>query len=143
MSVQVQLFSTLTFQVHQIDVSLGFGKLGLWHRVWTQCGNVCRLIWAPDRDLTCNFSSTCTLATCPGTEDRWEEELTLVKYEMEWTARFFGYRANQWQKRFLQADLQSGPKAYVAQQAAQWSQMASNAHQLFEKVNGDYQPAVI
>ena len=67
MSVQVQLFSTPTFQVHQIDVSwiwqIGPSALG------PDTMRECHLIWAPDQDLTCNFSSTCTLAMCPGTEE--------------------------------------------------------------------------
>ena len=62
---------------------------------------------------------------------------------MEWTARYFLYRACQWHDRFNDPKVQSGPKAYAAQQAAQWSQMASSADRLFKVVNQDYQPVVM
>jgi hypothetical protein len=33
-------------------------------------------------------------------KNRWQEEFTLVKYEMEWTSRFFLYRAEEWMRLF-------------------------------------------
>ena len=62
---------------------------------------------------------------------------------MEWSARYFWHQACQWQDRFNDPNVQSGPKAYATWQAAQWSQMASSADRLFKVVNRDYQPVVM
>jgi hypothetical protein len=76
-------------------------------------------------------------------KNRWDEELSLVKYEMEWTARYFLYRAREWEKRFDSEDLYARPKAYAARQAAQWFYMASNADRLFKSVNREYQSVIM
>ena len=76
-------------------------------------------------------------------KNRWEEELTLVKYEMEWTARYFLYWASQWNDKFNDPSVQSGPKAYAARQAAQWTQMALSADRVFLIVNRDYHLVVM
>ena len=47
-------------------------------------------------------------------KNRWEEELLLIKYEMEWTTRYFLHRARQWQDKFQITDIDAGPKAYAA-----------------------------
>jgi len=76
-------------------------------------------------------------------KNRWDEELSLVKYEMEWTARYFLYHAREWEKIFDSEDLHAGPKAYAARQAAQWFYMASNADRLFKSVNREYQSVIM
>ncbi len=71
-------------------------------------------------------------------KNRWHEELILLKYEMEWTTRFFLHRGLKWQTCLKDTSLEPGPKAYVARQAAQWFTMAVDAEQLFVRVNREY-----
>ena len=62
----------------------------------------------------------------------------LVKYEMKWTTKSFLYKAQQWQDRFEETNIDPGPRAYAARQASQWRFMASEADRLFRSVNSDY-----
>jgi len=71
-------------------------------------------------------------------KNRWQEELTLVGYEMEWTTRYFLYRAGKWQTQFGKENQQAGTKAYAARQAAQWGDLASDADRAFRVVNREY-----
>jgi hypothetical protein len=71
-------------------------------------------------------------------KNRWSEELTLVKYEMEWTTRFFLKRAADWRERAGLPTPLPGPRAYAARQASQWSQMASEAERVFAAVYPGY-----
>ena len=57
---------------------------------------------------------------------------------MEWTTRFFLHRGRKWQTFLKEISLEPGPRAYVAQQAAQWFTMAADAEQLFVRVNREY-----
>ena len=68
-------------------------------------------------------------------KNRWEEELMLVKYEMGWTTKSFLHKSGEWQDRFEEPNADPGPKAYAAQQSAQWRCMALDADQLFRSVN--------
>ena len=70
--------------------------------------------------------------------NRWEEELLLVKYEMDWTTRSFLYKAGEWQDRFEEPNVDPGPKAYAARQSSQWRRIACDADQLFKSANADY-----
>ena len=69
---------------------------------------------------------------------RWAEELLLVEHEMEWTTRYFIHRARLWKDRFDDQETELGPKAYAAQQKAQWQRLAGEADRLFLPVNRDY-----
>jgi hypothetical protein len=69
---------------------------------------------------------------------QWQEELILLKYEMEWTTRFFLHRGRKWQTLLKEIGLEPGPRAYVARQAAQWFTMAADAEHLFVQVNKEY-----
>ena len=71
-------------------------------------------------------------------KNRWEEELLLVKYEMEWTTRSFLHKAKVWQDRFEELNVGPGPKAYAARQSSQWRCMASEADRLFRSTNPEY-----
>jgi uncharacterized secreted protein with C-terminal beta-propeller domain len=55
--------------------------------------------------------------------DRWVEEKTLVKHEMEWTTLFFQYQANLWDERSKINDsyLPKGHEAYAIKQKKLWS----------------------
>ena len=71
-------------------------------------------------------------------KNRWQEELTLVGYEMQWTTRYFLYRARKWQVQLEDNDLQAGPRAYAARQAAQWGGLVSDAERAYRVVNREY-----
>jgi hypothetical protein len=85
-------------------------------------------------------SPTCTLVTCPAQKNRWDEELTLVKHEMERTT---WHRADEWKQRFHHPEVGPGPKAYAAWMAAQWSNMALDANQVFKRINREYQVIIM
>ena len=73
---------------------------------------------------------------------RWQEELILVKHEMEWTTRYFVHRARVWIDRITPSQ-KPGPNAYAARQRAQWMQLADDADRLFRVVNIDYTSLVV
>ena len=69
---------------------------------------------------------------------RWDEELLLVKYEMQWTTRSFLHKAREWEVRFEEPNIDPGPKAYAARQSSQWRSLATDADQLFRSANSEY-----
>ena len=76
-------------------------------------------------------------------KNRWEEELLLVKYEMQWATRYFLHKAGQWQDRFLIPDADAGPKAYAARQSSQWKYLASEVDAMFRSANSEYTSLVM
>jgi hypothetical protein len=71
-------------------------------------------------------------------KSRWKEELLLVKYEMTWTTRSFLHKAQEWQDKFEEPNVDPGPKAYAARQSSQWRGIACDADRLFRSENADY-----
>ena len=69
---------------------------------------------------------------------RWEEELLLVKYEMEWTTKSFLHKAQEWRDRFEEPNVNQGPRAYAARQSSQWRRMAMDSDRLFRSANSEY-----
>ncbi|KAJ3491395.1 hypothetical protein NLJ89_g11346 [Agrocybe chaxingu] len=69
-------------------------------------------------------------------KQRWEEELRLVHYEMEWTTRYFLHQAEEWKKFEDQADnhQDTGAMAYARRKRAMWLGLAHHAeeHQSME-----------
>ncbi|KAF8799621.1 hypothetical protein BYT27DRAFT_7227787 [Phlegmacium glaucopus] len=65
-------------------------------------------------------------------KNRWKEEQILVGYEMEWSVRYFLYRAKVWEERCNVAALSPGAIAYAARQNARWQQVAVAAESLFK-----------
>ncbi|KAF8815690.1 hypothetical protein BYT27DRAFT_7079225 [Phlegmacium glaucopus] len=65
-------------------------------------------------------------------KNRWKEEQILVGYEMEWSVRYFLYRAKVWEERCNVAALSPGAIAYAARQNARWRQVAAAAESLFK-----------
>ena len=65
--------------------------------------------------------------------DRWLEELTLVKHEMQWTILWFQYQANLWSEHSKRedVDLSTGHKAYAAGQNKLWSAFQRKASERF------------
>ncbi|KAF9487326.1 hypothetical protein BDN71DRAFT_1594552 [Pleurotus eryngii] len=64
---------------------------------------------------------------------RWREELLLVKYEMEWTVRYFKHNHDVWVDR--SSDSSPGAKAYVRRKATQYLRQAQVAEGEFIKYN--------
>lgn len=57
---------------------------------------------------------------------------------MEWTTRSFLQRAQEWQDRFEESNVDPGPKAYAARQSSQWRRIACDADRLFGSANANY-----
>ncbi|KAF9529536.1 hypothetical protein CPB83DRAFT_764683, partial [Crepidotus variabilis] len=74
---------------------------------------------------------------------RWQEELKITRNEMEWTTRYFLYRAEQWRVWAGCNDNSSGHVAYARRQADMWFQFLLSAQSRFLQVNPDYHPVVI
>ena len=66
----------------------------------------------------------------------------LVKYEMGWTTRSFLHKANEWQRRFEEPNIEPGPKAYAARQSSQWRIMALDADRMFRSANPDFKSLI-
>jgi hypothetical protein len=66
---------------------------------------------------------------------RWQEEVVLVGYEMQWTVCYFLHNMQVWENR---RDAGAGPAAYAARKSAMWHSMACNADHLFSTVNSSY-----
>ncbi|KAF9489119.1 hypothetical protein BDN71DRAFT_1477323 [Pleurotus eryngii] len=64
---------------------------------------------------------------------RWREELLLVKYEMEWTVRYFKHNHDVWVDR--SSNSSPGAKAYARRKAAQYLWQAQVAEGEFIKYN--------
>jgi hypothetical protein len=62
---------------------------------------------------------------------------------MGWTTRSFLHKAQEWQDRFVEPNVDPGPKAYAARQSAQWKHMATDADRLFRSENPDYKSPII
>lgn len=70
---------------------------------------------------------------------RWQEEKTLVRYEMQWTVRYFQYHGNKWRQTVAQTPtMAAGPQAYAARKAAAWDKMARDADTQFRSISRDY-----
>jgi hypothetical protein len=105
------------------------------------CGNVSNLLDIRLL-LTCPEVQRVHWIRARAQKSRWEEELLLVKYEMEWTTRSFVHKAREWQDRFEQPDVDPGPKAYAARQSSQWRRIAYDADRLFRSANVNYKSTI-
>ena len=66
--------------------------------------------------------------------DRWDEELTLVKHEMQWTTLWFQNQAKIWEERSKREDgkLPPGHRSYAAKQQKLWKAFQKKAKERFE-----------
>jgi hypothetical protein len=76
-------------------------------------------------------------------KNRWQEELTLTGYEMQWTVRYFHHQAGTWEKWGIQAaDADKpGAAAYAARKVVMWTQLRNDAERRFTRTSGTYEPA--
>jgi hypothetical protein len=65
--------------------------------------------------------------------DRWSEELTLVKHEMNWTILWFKNQADLWRERSERedGDLPDGHKAYATKQQKLWKAFERKSFERF------------
>ncbi|KAF8812648.1 hypothetical protein BYT27DRAFT_7013167, partial [Phlegmacium glaucopus] len=59
---------------------------------------------------------------------RWQEEVTLTRYEMQWTVAFFAYNCQKWGMHSCSTP---GVTAYAKRKQAMWQQLAVRADQRF------------
>jgi len=88
---------------------------------------------------------------------RWQEEVTLIGYEMQWTVRYFRYMSSKW---ILSSDhdmlpiadssgtgtgppvLTAGAVAYWKRKYAIWNDLCSYADGLFRRCNSAYESPI-
>jgi hypothetical protein len=65
--------------------------------------------------------------------DRWQEELILVKHEMQWTVLWFENQANLWRERSERVDgiFPTGHQAYAKKQQKLWTSFRRKSFEQF------------
>ena len=79
---------------------------------------------------------------------RWQEEVTLTTYEMQWTVRYFAYKSKYWGKTqdttsehcSGNADVGAGAGAvaYAKRKEATWEQLSLKSDRTFTIINSAY-----
>ncbi|THU79459.1 hypothetical protein K435DRAFT_697752 [Dendrothele bispora CBS 962.96] len=69
--------------------------------------------------------------------DRWQEELILVKKEMEWRITWFEHAHEVWTKRSKLEDMSEGAKVYAKLQAQKWGMFATRSRRAFGQYLGN------
>ncbi|TFY81296.1 hypothetical protein EWM64_g2719 [Hericium alpestre] len=74
---------------------------------------------------------------------RWEEQMVVLPFEMEWTVCGFRTRGAAWNARKIWADRKGklGHLAYAAHQSAMWAEFATTAEAAFAVARGDDPPS--
>jgi hypothetical protein len=83
---------------------------------------------------------------------RWQEEVTLTSYEMQWTVRYFVYMSRNWvlhsRTSFgsgtggagtIPGNLTTGAIAYHKRKRAVWEDLTKKADGIFRRSNPAYQ----
>ena len=68
-------------------------------------------------------------------KERWEEEMELVKMEMEWTINSFEYKERLW-KGIAEGAEREGHRAYGWKQSWMWGRRAKIVAATFESLKG-------
>lgn len=66
---------------------------------------------------------------------RWQEEVTLTGYEMQWTVAYFINNSKKWGEH---SGNSAGAKAYACRKKAVWHQLAVKADKTFSLLNDAY-----
>ena len=72
-----------------------------------------------------------------GQKEQWNEEVILVRHEMEWTVQYFLHNRDVWEEQ-RKSSLHPGPALYAAHKASMWNYMALDANQTFSQQNSMY-----
>ncbi|KAF8961009.1 hypothetical protein BDZ97DRAFT_1665083 [Flammula alnicola] len=71
---------------------------------------------------------------------RWREECILVRYEMQWTVRYFMHKSRTWQLAFTSdRPLTAGAAAYADRKVVMWRQLALISDKSFKNTNVHYE----
>jgi hypothetical protein len=68
-------------------------------------------------------------------KERWEEEMELVKNEMDWVVNCFEHKERVW-KEMAEGAREGGPMAYAWKQSWMWGQCAKTAANTFKLLKG-------
>lgn len=66
---------------------------------------------------------------------RWQEEVTLTRYEMQWTVAYFAYRSNQWAQN---SGISPGTMSYAIRKKEMWQDRARRSDRIFRLLNDAY-----
>ncbi|KAG6326845.1 hypothetical protein ID866_12244 [Astraeus odoratus] len=70
-------------------------------------------------------------------QDRWKEELSLVRHEMLWTTLWFEYQKNEWKNKAEQS-VEPEKEAYAYKQAELWDDFIKKANFTFQGKQVEY-----
>jgi hypothetical protein len=73
---------------------------------------------------------------------RWQEEVTLTTYEMQWVVRYFAYKSKIWAEITAspaEHDNQSaGALAYAKRKRSTWDKLGNKSDRTFRAINNAY-----
>jgi hypothetical protein len=73
---------------------------------------------------------------------RWQEEVTLITYEMQWTARYFAFKSKTWSELAnSSADqilVNAGSLAYAKRKQSTWRNHCIKTDRIFTLINNAY-----
>ena len=71
---------------------------------------------------------------------RWQEEVTLITYEMHWAVRFFARKSQIWANAGEKSGLpvKASHATYAERQNDMWKQIAIRANRTFSYINSAY-----
>jgi len=71
---------------------------------------------------------------------RWQEEVTLITYEMQWAVRFFVWKSHKWASasKISGLPVKASHAAYAKRQNDMWKQIAMRANYAFSYINLAY-----
>ena len=72
-------------------------------------------------------------------KSRWEEEITLIRREMEWTQLFFNHKAKEW-KDMADDSGTPGQRSYAEKQSAMWLGLSHESIESFNVCRTKYSP---
>ena len=65
--------------------------------------------------------------------NRWDEEVTLLQHEMEWTAAFFRHKKAKWEQMANDVgNARSGLACYAQKQRVVWAKFEVHARNVFQ-----------
>ena len=70
---------------------------------------------------------------------RWQEEVKLTTYEMQWTVSFFVHYSHKWER---EPGSSAGHSAYFKRKQAMWQDLAISADRAFRLLNADYKSSL-
>ena len=73
---------------------------------------------------------------------RWQEEVTLITYEMQWTVRYFSYQSKIWSETLHLSPenlpRNAGALAYAKRKQSSWRTHCVKTDRIFTLINNAY-----